>query len=408
MRLQTKTIHSGVDKDSAFNSVITPIYQTSTFRFEDVGKTKGYDYSRTSNPTRKALEENLASLEEGAGGAAVATGMAAITTVLHLFKSGDHILCTHDCYGGTERLLRTYSEQFGLQVTYVNMNDLDQVHDAIRPNTKAFWIETPSNPLLNILDIRFLSAIAHECGALAIVDNTFLSPYNQRPFELGADLIVHSTTKYLNGHSDVVGGAIIANHQPLAERIQFLVNALGQGASPFDCWLVLRGIKTLGPRMKEHERNASAVAAFLSDHPSVARVYYPGLADHPHHELAKRQQHGFGGMVSFELDNAADIHRLLRSTKLFTLAESLGGIESLIEHPFTMSHASMHPELRKQAGIHERVIRLSVGIEDTDDLIADLQQALRFPLPVRSTTKAFELDAERGDAERTSEIRRIV
>jgi cystathionine gamma-synthase len=409
MRLQTKAIHFGVDKDSAFNSVITPIYQTSTFRFEQPGKTKGYDYSRTSNPTRKALEENLAGLEGGVGAAAVATGMAAITTALHLFKSGDHIICTHDCYGGTERLLRTYTEQFGLQVSYVNMNDLNEVHDSILSNTRAFWIETPSNPLLNVLDVRLLSAMAHDCGALAIVDNTFLSPYNQRPFELGADLIVHSTTKYLNGHSDVVGGAIIANHHALAERIQFLVNALGQGASPFDCWLVLRGIKTLAPRMKEHERNAQAVAAFLSDHPSVQRVYYPGLNTHPQHELAKRQQHGFGGMVSFEVKGGmTEVNHILSSTKLFTLAESLGGIESLIEHPFTMSHASMNPDSRKRAGINDRVIRLSVGIEDVDDLIADLQQALRFPLPVRRTTAVLKSETEKADAQRSNEVRQAV
>ncbi|MGH7601661.1 MAG: trans-sulfuration enzyme family protein, partial [bacterium] len=277
MRFQTLSIHTGVYKDSTFNSVTTPIYPSSTFRFEDIGKTKGYDYSRTSNPTRKALEENLAALEGGVSAFAVATGMAAITAALHLFKSGDHIVCTHDCYGGTERLLRTYGELFGLQTTYVDMSRLEQVKAALKPNTKALWIETPSNPLLNIVDIRALSDIAHNHDAFSIVDNTFLSPYNQRPFELGADLIVHSTTKYLNGHSDVVGGAIVAKDKAHAERLQFLVNALGQGASPFDCWLVLRGIKTLAPRMKAHEKNARAVAEFLERHSRVAKVYYPGL-----------------------------------------------------------------------------------------------------------------------------------
>ena len=378
MRLQTKTIHTGVDKDSAFNSVITPIYQTSTFRFED-GKTKGYDYSRTANPTRTALEENLAALEGGVRAAAVATGMAAITTTLHFFHSGDHIICTHDCYGGTERILRTYRELFGLDVSYVNMQDLAAVKASLRPNTKALWIETPSNPLLNIVDIRALSDIAHNHNALAIVDNTFLSPFNQRPFELGADIIVHSTTKYLNGHSDVVGGAIVVNRLDLAEQLQFLQNALGQGASPFDCWLVLRGIKTLVPRMKIHEENAHAVARFLDSHPNVKKVYYPGLESHPQHTLARSQQSGFGGMVSFEVDGGIrEVNQILRTVKIFSVAESLGGVESLMSHSVSMTHASMNPELRAKAGINDRVLRLSVGIEDVNDLLEDLDQALNF------------------------------
>ncbi|HSP07784.1 MAG TPA: PLP-dependent aspartate aminotransferase family protein [Acidobacteriota bacterium] len=379
MRIQTRTVHSGVDKDSAYNSVITPIYQTSTFRFEDVGKTRGYDYSRTANPTRRALEESLASLEGGSYAAAVATGMAAIALVLHLFRSGDHIVCTHDCYGGTERLLRTYGAQFGLEITYADLGNPKQLESAFRPNTRAVWIETPSNPLLNILDIRALSEQAHRHRAFSVVDNTFLSPCNQRPFELDADVIVHSTTKYLNGHSDVVGGAVVVRSADLAERLRFLCNALGLGASPFDCWLVLRGIKTLVPRMREHERNAQAVADFLETHRSVTRVYYPGLKSHPQHELAKRQQHGFGGMVSFDARGGwPQVQHVLRSTRIFSLAESLGGVESLIEHPATMSHASMRPELRERAGIHERVIRLSVGIEDIQDLLEDLDRALDF------------------------------
>jgi cystathionine gamma-synthase len=379
MRLQTRSVHTGVDKDTAYNSVITPIYQTSTFRFSDIGITNGYDYTRSANPTRKALEESITSLEGGVGTIAVATGMAAITTVLHLFKPGDHIICTHDCYGGTDRILRLYRDQFNLEISPVNLQDYDALSAAFRPNTKALWIETPSNPLLRILDIEKLSCIAHEQSALAIVDNTFLSPANQRPFELGADIIVHSTTKYLNGHSDVVGGAVTAKDQSVTERLQYLCNALGQGAAPFDCWLVLRGIKTLVPRMKLHEQNAAAVAKFLSEHPAVSRVYYPGLESHPNHDVACRQQSGFGGMVSFEVaGDLAKVHHVLRSAKIFALAESLGGVESLIEHPVSMSHASMDPKNRETAGITENLIRLSVGLEDIEDLLDDLKSALSF------------------------------
>jgi cystathionine gamma-synthase len=377
MKLSTRAVHTGVNKDTAYNSVITPIYQTSTFRFEDIGTTKGYDYTRSGNPTRRALEESIAALEGGADASIVATGMGAVTTTLTLFKTGDHIVCTDDCYGGTERLLRTYVEHFGLLVTHVNMRDLAAVRAAVTPATKAFWIETPSNPLLNVVDIQALSDIAHEQGALSIVDNTFLSPVNQRPFDFGADIIVHSTTKYLNGHSDVVGGAVVSRTPVLAEKIKYLSNALGITASPFDCWLVLRGIKTLVPRMKEHEVNARKVAEFLNTHPLVAKVFYPGLPEHPDHALALKQQKGFGGMVSFELKGGRDaVNAVLRSTTLFALAESLGGIESLIEHPASMSHASMNPALRETVGLNDRIIRLSVGIEDADDLIADLGAAL--------------------------------
>lgn len=356
---------------------MTPIYQTSTFRFADIGITRGYDYTRTSNPTRKALEENIASLEGGAGAIAVATGMAAIATVLHLFRSGDHIICTHDCYGGTDRILRLYEEQFGFQISYVNLQNIANLQAAFRPNTKAVWIETPSNPLLNILDITDLSRAAHGRNALSIVDNTFLSPVNQRPIEFGTDIVVHSTTKYLNGHSYVVGGAVVAKEKSLVDRLQYLCNALGQGSSPFDCWLVLRGIRTLVPRMLLHEQNAASVARFLSNHPAVKRVYYPGLETHPHHEIAKRQQSGFGGMVSFEVvGGLTEAHNVLRSVKLFALAESLGGVESLIDHPVSMTHASMDPVLRKDAGITENLIRLSVGLENIDDLLSDLANAL--------------------------------
>ncbi len=377
MRFPTLSVHAGVEKDRCFNSVITPLYQTSTFKFIEPGKTTGYDYTRTANPTRTALEESIAALEGGIACAAVATGMAAETVALHFLKTGDHLLCTHDCYGGTERLLRTYQETFGIQVDWIDMADPSSVRKAIRPNTRGVWIETPSNPLLRVIDIVALTKIAHEHGALAIVDNTFLSPYFQNPFDFGADIIVHSTTKYLNGHSDVVGGAVVVRDAKLAERLRFLSNALGQGESPFDCWLVLRGIKTLVPRMKAHEHNANAVANFLNGHQNVRKVYYPGLPSHPGHELAKRQQRGFGGMVSFEVDGGGkEVDRVLRTLRVFTLAESLGGVESLVEHPVTMSHGSMQPERREAAGINAQVIRLSVGIEDEADLLEDLESAL--------------------------------
>lgn len=379
MQLQTKTIHAGVNKDSAYNSIITPIYQTSTFKFEDIGKTKGYDYTRTGNPTRTALEENIAALEGGTCARVIASGMAAIAVTLHFFKSGDNIICTNDCYGGTERLLRLYSETFGFEITYVDMKDHEAIKNALKPNTKAIWIETPSNPLLNIYDIKAICEIAHNNKTLAIVDNTFLSPVNQRPLELGADIVVHSTTKYLNGHSDVVGGAIVVNQPKLAEKLHYLVNALGQGEAPFDAWLVLRGIKTLVPRMKAHEVNANSVARFLAQNKNVLKVNYPGLETHPQHELAKKQQFGFGGMISFEVNGDINkVNKVLTSTKIFSLAESLGGIESLICHPDTMTHASMDRALKAKVGITEKLIRLSVGIEDENDLIQDLEQALSF------------------------------
>ncbi|NTV46976.1 MAG: PLP-dependent transferase, partial [Chlorobiales bacterium] len=337
------------------------------------------DYTRSGNPTRQALEDSLKALEGCSFAAAVTTGMCAITTVLHLFTSGDEIICTDDCYGGTARLFATLQEHFGLRVHFVNLQEAENVLKYITPKTKAVWIETPSNPLLNLVDIEAVCKLAKQHNLLSIVDNTFLSPYNQQPFKLGADIVVHSTTKYLNGHSDVVGGAILSNNPDLDQKLKFLVNALGTCAQPFDCWLVLRGIKTLVVRMKEHERNAMAVAEFLQSHPKVKRVFYPGLKSHPQHELAKRQQRGFGGMVSFELDGSIDdVNHVLRGAKLFSLAESLGGVESLIEHPATMSHASMDAEHRLAVGISDTVIRLSIGIEDADDLIADLKQAIDF------------------------------
>jgi len=377
MSFQTDTIHAGVGPDKAYGAIMTPIYQSSTFVFEDIGKHRGFDYTRSGNPTRKALEDNLCALEGCSSAVAVTTGMAAITSTLNLFRSGDEIICTDDCYGGTSRLMKTVEEHFGIKVHFVNLQDANNLLPFVNANTKAVWVETPSNPLLNLVDIPAVSALAIERGLLTIVDNTFLSPYGQKPFELGADIVVHSTTKYLNGHSDVVGGAVLSNSEDLDARLKFLVNCLGTCAQPFDCWLVLRGIKTLVVRMREHERNALAVAEFLDNHPKVKRVFYPGLPTHPQHELAKKQQRSFGGMVSFELDGPIEeLYRVLKATKLFSLAESLGGVESLIEHPATMSHASMDSEHRLAAGITDSIIRLSVGIEDRDDLIADLKSAI--------------------------------
>ena len=377
MSFQTDTIHAGVAPDKAYGAIMTPIYQSSTFVFEDIGKHRGFDYTRSGNPTRKALEDSLCALEGCTSAVAVTTGMAAITTTLNLFRSGDEIICTDDCYGGTSRLMKTVEEHFGIRVHFVNLQDASNLLPFVNDNTRAVWVETPSNPLLNLVDISAVSTLAKERGLLTIVDNTFLSPYGQKPFELGADVVVHSTTKYLNGHSDVVGGAVLSNSEDLDTRLKFLVNCLGTCAQPFDCWLVLRGIKTLVVRMREHERNALAVAEFLQSHPKVKRVFYPGLPAHPQYELAKKQQLSFGGMVSFELDGPLEeLYRVLKATKLFALAESLGGVESLIEHPATMSHASMDSEHRLAAGITDSIIRLSVGIEDRDDLIADLQSAL--------------------------------
>lgn len=377
MTIETRLVLAGQSTDSSYNSIAAPIYQTATFRFADVNETKGYDYTRSGNPTRNALEEVLRDLEGGAGAVAVNSGMAAVSTTLSIFSAGDHIVCSHDCYGGTERLLSTLAAQGKIDVSFVDLTDHAAVLDAIGPRTRAVWVETPSNPLLRVVDIAAVVGLARTAGLLVIVDNTFLSPLFQQPIALGADIVVHSTTKYINGHSDVVGGAIVARTQKLHEELAFAANAHGTTAQPFDSWLVLRGVKTLPLRIRRHEENALAVARFLESHPNVETVYYPGLASHPGHELAARQQTGFGGVVSFALRGGIEaVRSVLRSTRVFALAESLGGVESLIEHPATMSHASMRPEQRAAAGIDDSIIRLSVGVENIDDLIADLRAAL--------------------------------
>ncbi len=376
-RPETIAVHTGVYKDKTFNSVTTPIYASSNFYFDRLGVTKGYDYSRTANPTRRALEENLAALEGGADAWATATGMAALTTMLMLFKTGDHIVTGHDIYGGTWRLLDTIAPRMGIDVSFVNMGDTSAVRAAIQKNTRAMLIETPSNPLLNLVDIAGMVSIARDSKLTVIVDNTFMTPLGQRPFELGADIIIHSTTKYLNGHSDVVGGAVISRTPELAAQVAALGNALGTGCSPFDAWLVLRGVKSLPQRMAAHTRNAIEVAHYLDGHPRVRRVYFPGLPGHPHHKLALSQMNGFGGMVSFELDTEQVVmDDFFGRLRLFLLAESLGGVESLAEQPWSMSHASMGEAARRASGITPETVRLSLGIEHPDDLIEDLRRGL--------------------------------
>lgn len=377
MRFETLAIHAGERPDRAYGAISVPIYQTSTFAFEDIGKTSGFDYSRTSNPTRKVLEETIARLEGGKAGFAFATGMAAETTAIHLLKAGDHVISGDDVYGGTYRLFQDVMSNFGLEFTFLRMDSRQKIEDAIKPNTRMLWLETPSNPLLNIVDLEMAADIAKKHNLMTVIDNTFATPYCLRPIEYGIDVVVHSTTKYLNGHCDVVGGAIVTATDELSERVQFLLNAMGTCASPFDCWLVLRGIETLPVRMRQHEVNAFAVTNYLKGHPMVKRVFYPGLESHPGHEIARRQMTGFGGMVSFELQGGGEAAKAcLRRIKIFALAESLGGAASLAEHPATMSHASMPEEHREKVGITDGLIRLSVGLENKDDLIEDLQQAL--------------------------------
>ena len=378
--LATRCVHAGVQPDPAYGAVMPPIYQTSTFAFRDVCTNAGFDYTRSGNPTRACLEEAIAQLEGGGGATCTSTGMSAVVVALNLLPAGSHLISTIDCYGGTFRALEHAKVASGLQVTYLDLADLAAVEAAFRPNTGMVWIETPSNPLLRLTDIKAVAALAKARGALTVVDNTFLSPILQRPFELGADLVIHSTTKYLNGHSDVVGGAVVAapGRTAMVQRIQSMNNLLGTSQGPHDAFLVLRGLKTLLLRMKAHEVGARAVAEFLVGHPQVARVHYPGLATHPQHALATAQQHGFGGMVSFELKafTQARVDHVLRTLRWFTLAESLGGVESLVAHPASMTHASMTPEARLRAGITDGVLRLSIGIEDPADLVADLRQSL--------------------------------
>ena len=375
MRQKTKLIHGGVGEDLQTGAVSVPIYQVSTYKQEEVGKHKGYEYSRTGNPTRHALEELIKDIENGVAGFAFSSGMAAITSVMMLFSAGDHVILTDDVYGGTYRLMSKVLNRLGIEETFVDTSDLANITKEIKNNTKAIYVETPTNPMLKITDLQGAAAIAKEKGLLLIVDNTFNTPYWQNPLDLGADIVLHSATKYLGGHSDVVAGLVVVNSQELAERVHFVQNSVGGVLGPQDSWLLMRGIKTLGIRMEEHEKNTARIIQFLQKHPLVKKIYYPGLETHNGHQLASRQQRGFGGMVSFDVGDAAKAMEIIRRLKYFTLAESLGAVESLISIPAKMTHASIPIERRAELGITDSLIRISVGLEDVEDLIEDLQQA---------------------------------
>jgi cystathionine gamma-lyase len=377
MKFATKAIHAGQEADPSTGAVITPIFQTATYAQAGLGEHKGFEYARTSNPTRTALEACMAALEDGKYGLAFASGMAAESAILSLLSSGDHIVSCDDLYGGSYRIFERVMRRYNVETSYVPAGSLTAYEKAIRPNTKMVWLETPTNPLLRLVDIQAIAEIAHRRNLLVVVDNTFASPYFQQPLKLGADIVVHSTTKYINGHSDLIGGALVLNDEGVYESIKFYQNAAGGVPSPFDAWLTLRGIKTLAIRMRQHEENARAIAGYLAEHPRVEKIYYPGLISHPDHELAKRQMSGFGGMVSFQLRGSyADVAQVVRRFKVFALAESLGGVESLVCHPATMTHGSIPKDIREARGLTDTLLRLSTGIEDKEDLIEDLKQAL--------------------------------
>lgn len=372
----TKAIHVGQEPDPSTGAVTAPIYATSTYVQEEIGKHKGYEYARVSNPTRDRLETNLAALEGGTAAKVFASGMAAINAIVTMLKSGDHVVAGHNLYGGTPRLFNQVFANFGLVFTYIDTSDVKNVERALQKNTRIVFLETPTNPLMELCDLRAISDLAHQRGIEVVVDNTFMSPYFQRPIELGADMVVHSTTKFLNGHSDGLGGVVVCTKSEQAEKLAFLQKAAGAILSPFECWLVLRGVKTLAVRMEQHDCNGRKVAEFLSKHKKVQKVFYPGLPEHPQHELAKRQMSGFGAMIAFETGSLANANKMLRKVRVCSLAESLGGVETLISHPATMTHAAVGEEGRRKIGITDGMVRISVGIEDVDDIVADLDQAL--------------------------------
>ena len=377
LRFDTLTIHAGQSPDPSTGAIMPPVYQTSTYVQPALGEPlHGYEYARVQNPTREAMERNVAALEGGRHGMAFSSGMAAIEAIIKTLDAGDHVVYEENVYGGTHRMFTMVMARFGVEFTRVDSRDLDAVRKALRPNTKLLHIETPTNPMMRVTDLRGVAGIAREVGALVAVDNTFASPYNQRPLELGCDIVVHSSTKYLNGHSDVIGGIVVTNHDDVAEKLRFLQKASGAVPGPWDSWLVLRGTKTLAVRMERHNRNGQQVAEYLAQRSDLRAVHYPGLPTHPQHELAKCQMRGFTGMISLELGSLERAQKVVQRTRLFSLAESLGGVESLIGHPAIMTHASVPREIREAQGVTDGLIRLSVGIEDAEDLIADLDQAL--------------------------------
>jgi cystathionine beta-lyase/cystathionine gamma-synthase len=372
----TRAIHAGQEPEPATGAVNVPIYASSTYVQEEIGKNKGYEYSRVSNPTRDRLETNLAALEGGVASKVFASGMAAINAVTSMLKSGDHVIAGHNLYGGTPRLFNQVLVNFGLTFTYVDTSNVKNVSRALQKNTRLVFLETPTNPLMELCDLREISDVSHRHGADVVVDNTFMSPYFQQPIELGADMVVHSTTKFLNGHSDGLGGVVVCTKVEQAEKLAFLQKCAGAIMSPFECWLILRGVKTLAVRMEQHDRNGRKVAEYLAKHKKVQKVFYPGLSDHPQHKLAKKQMTGFGSMISFETGSLANANKMLRKVRVCSLAESLGGVETLISHPATMTHAAVGAEGRRKIGITDGMVRISVGIEDVEDILADLDQAL--------------------------------
>ena len=379
MKFGTKVIHAGIEPDPSTGAIMTPIFQTSTYVQSAPGKHKGYEYARTQNPTRSVLETNLAALENGIQAICFSSGLAAMDAILKTLKPGDEVISTNDLYGGSYRLMKAIYEKFGIKSTFVGMENTKELEKAINKNTKLIWIETPTNPMLNIVDIKKICKVAKDNKVLTCVDNTFASPYLQTPLDLGADMVLHSATKYLGGHSDVIHGCVITNSKKIGEELKFIQNAAGAVPGPQDCFLILRGIKTLHLRVQRSCDNAKKIAKFLLSHPRVDKVYYPGLKTHPNHKIAKKQMRDFGGMVSFDIHggNFKDAQKILKGTKLFALAESLGGVESLIGHPASMTHASIPKPERLKVGLTDSLIRLSIGIEDADDLIEDLENALR-------------------------------
>jgi cystathionine beta-lyase/cystathionine gamma-synthase len=378
MKFATKAIHAGVQPDPATGAIMTPIYQTSTYVQDGVGNHKGYEYSRTLNPTRHALEQNIAAIENGKYGACFGSGLAAIDCVIKMLNPGDEVISTNDLYGGSYRIFKTIFEKYGIKFHFVNMQDTAEVEALVNDKTRIIWVETPTNPMMNIVDIEEMSKISKKCGAWLCVDNTFATPYLQTPLDLGADIVMHSVTKYLGGHSDVVMGALVTSDDEIAKEMYRIQNSSGAVTGPMDSFLVLRGIKTLHLRVQRHCENGEKIANFLKNHPKIDKVYWPGFESHPNHHVAKKQMRGFGGMISFTLkgNKLEDALEIVKKVHLFALAESLGGVESLIGHPATMTHASIPKEIREQSGVVDSLVRLSVGIEDADDLIQDLEKAL--------------------------------